>query len=430
MIPESKNMVSESKSNTLRVPGSAVRGDFPFFDDEHGPTRAFLDTAASAQKPRIVVEAMQDFLLHEYANIHRGAYDLSAQATARYDAAREKVGNFIGAPDPRTVVFTRGATEAINLVAYSLGEQLKEGDVIALSVLEHHSNIVPWQILAERKKLHLNFVGIDKHANLNMEELRSLLETNPPALLAITGLSNAFGTVTPLKEIIAMAHKQGVKVLVDAAQLIVHTSIDVKELDVDFLVFSGHKLYGPTGIGALYAKYEHLESLPPFQGGGDMISQVSTEGSSWALPPQKFEAGTPAIAEAIGLGAAIDFMKSFRFEDLHEHERRVFEYGYSSLEKEEGVTLYGPVTGKSADSVMYQASILPFTVEGAHPHDVASIADTLGVQIRAGHHCAMPAIKALGLQSTCRASLGLYSETSDIDMLIESIRHARKIFSG
>jgi cysteine desulfurase/selenocysteine lyase len=386
---------------------------------------AYLDTAASSQKPAVVIDRISRYLSHEHANIHRGAYALSARATESYEAVREKIAAFLNAPSPRCIVYTRGTTEAINLVAYSYGELIKPGESVLVSVLEHHSNIVPWQLLAKRRGVKLEFFDIHPDASLNLEDFEAKLKALRPRLVSVTQLSNAFGSVTPLNQIIALAKAHGCKVLVDAAQSISHMPIDVQNLGADFLAFSGHKLYGPTGVGALYAREELLDEMPPFQGGGDMIRRVTVEGSEWADYPQKFEAGTPAIAEVIGLGAAIDFVMKVGLSAISKHEERLFEIAWKRMNGEAGVKTFGPATTGGA-----QASIIPFSVEGVHPHDMATIADTLNVQMRAGHHCAMPALKRLGLQATARVSFGAYSVEQDIDALIEAIRTARKIFAG
>lgn len=402
-------------------PGAEARAHFPIFEDRK---LAYLDTAASSQKPRSVIERMSEYLSREHANIHRGAYRLSAESTERYELARRRVAAFLRAPSPECVVFTRGTTEAINLVARSCERWFEPGDTILLSLLEHHSNIVPWQLLAERRGLKLEFVEISDHAVLDLQDLASKLESRRPKLVALTALSNAFGSITPLGECVRLARSHGARILVDAAQAAPHSRIDVAALDLDFLAFSGHKLYGPTGIGALYAKLEHLQRMEPFHGGGDMIRSVDVTGSTWAEPPQKFEAGTPAIAEAIALGSAIDFVEGVGLEKIAAHEHALFEKAKALLQAEPGVTIYGPCRAG-----VEQASILAFNVEGVHPHDLATVGDTHGVCFRAGHHCAMPALKRLGLQSTARVSFGVYSLEEEIAPLLETIRKARKLFA-
>ena len=403
-------------------PGANIRAEFPIFAARAGERPlAYLDTAASSQKPEPVLQALDDFMRSGYANIHRGTYDLSTTATAEYEAAREKIAKFIGAASSQNIVFTRGTTEAINLVASSFAKYFKPGDSILITTLEHHSNIVPWQILSERLGVELHFVQITAEAQINMDDFYEKLSRVRPRLVASSFVSNAFGTVSPVKEIIAAAHEAGAKVLLDAAQAVPHQKVDVTELDVDFLAFSGHKMYGPTGIGALYAKTDLLDFMDPYQGGGDMIETVSIHGTTYADGPQKFEAGTPAIAEAIALGATIDFIESVGIEKIATYEAELFTKAFEMLSKEEGVTCYGPATIGAP-----QAAAIAFNVEGAHSHDIATFADQFNVQIRAGHHCAMPALEALGLSATARMSLGMYSTEADIEQLLEAIRFTRK----
>jgi cysteine desulfurase/selenocysteine lyase len=403
--------------------GEKIRDRFPIFKSVPGHL-AFLDSAASSQKPAVVIDRITHYLSVEHANIHRGAYRLSAYATEAYENARKKVASFLGAADERSIVFGKNATEAINLVAFSWGEKLNPGDRILLTTLEHHSNIVPWQLLAARKGLKIDFAAINPDATLNIEDFREKLIAGKPKIVSVIAQSNSFGALTPIEEIIAMAHGVGAKILVDATQYVVHAPVNVKDLDVDFLVFTGHKLYGPTGVGVLYGKPELFEQMGPFLGGGDMIEQVTVNGSTWAEIPRRFEAGTPAIAEVIGLKTAIDFVEEIGISNIAAHEQKVYEYGIEQLQRESGVELYGPYKTPGA-----QRSIIPFNVKGVHPHDLGTVLDSVNVQIRAGHHCAMPALKALGLQSTARASLAVYSDTQDIDALCHGIREARKIFS-
>jgi cysteine desulfurase / selenocysteine lyase len=398
-----------------------IRRDFPLFVAR--PGLAYLDSAASSQKPQCVIDRLTHFLSFEHANIHRGAYALSADATERYEEAREAVARFLGAANKDSIIFTRGTTESINLVAHSLERWFQPGDSILLTLLEHHSNIVPWQLLAERRGLHIEFADITADAALDREDFLRKLSTLRPKLVAFTAHSNAFGTILPVDELIAEARAVGAKVLIDAAQAAVHGAIRVEALGADFLAFSGHKVYGPTGIGALYVEPGMYDLMNPFLGGGDMIETVTTEGSTWAQPPQRFEAGTPAIAEAIALGTAVQYVGGIGIERVATHERELFSRAYERLRSEPGVTVYGPVTSGGA-----QASILAFTVDSVHPHDFASIADAEGVQVRAGNHCAMPALRRLGLSSTVRASLGMYSRDQDIDLLIDAIRRSRSLF--
>lgn len=412
--------------NTLPslCPGAEARREFPIFLRDWKGRLCYLDTAASSQKPRCVINRVSCFYADEHSNVHRGAYALSAQATERYEEARAIVASFIRAKRPEEVVFTRGTTESINLVAHGCEHMLREGDSILLTVLEHHSNIVPWQLLAERKKLKILFADVTDDGALNMDDMRHKIAQHRPTIVACTQLSNALGTVVPIKEVIAHAHQFGAKVLVDAAQSVVHAALDVADLDADFAAFSGHKIYGPTGIGVLYAKHEHLESMQPFMGGGDMIREVTTSGSTWAPPPAKFEAGTPPIAQALGLGTAIEFVASMGAERIRAHERSVFEAAFEMLSREAGVTVYGPATRGGP-----QESIVSFNVAGVHSHDLATIADSFNVQIRAGHHCAMPLLSRLGIGSSARVSFGVYSTLEDLPPLIEAVRYARKLFS-
>ncbi len=411
-----------SKVNQAKELGRALRGEFPVFRPEERH-RAYLDTAASSQKPRCVIERLSTYLSFEHANIHRGAYALSAHATELYDQARGKVGNFLGAKNPRSIIFTRGTTESINLVAHAFERFFAAGDTILLSLLEHHSNIVPWQLLAQRKGLQLAFVDVLPSGELNRDDLSKKLKTLKPKLLAITHISNALGTVVPVAEIIAEAHEQGCKVLVDAAQSVAHYNLRVEELDADFLAFSGHKLYGPTGIGVLYGKLKLLSEMDPFLGGGDMIRSVAVTGSTWAEPPERFEAGTPPIAEAIALGTAIDFISELGLGRIKEHEDVLTQQAFERLSHEPGVTLYGPMTvGRD------QASIISFNVKGVHAHDFSTVADSFNVQLRAGHHCAMPLLQHLKIGTSARISFGVYSCKEDIDPLLDAIRHAQKMF--
>lgn len=410
--------------------GKAIRCQFPFFDpstlalpSRHGKQSAYLDSAATCQKPRSVIDALVHFLSHENANIHRGAYALSGEATDRYEAARADVAAFLRASSPATVVFTRGTTDSINLVAGALGPKISRGDVLLLTLLEHHSNIVPWQLMAQHRGARVEFVGIDEHGNLDLADLRCKVDQLHPKVLAVTQVSNALGSVVPLQDVCTIAKAAGCLVVVDAAQSVAHMPIDVAELNCDFLAFSGHKIYGPTGIGVLYGREDLLAELEPVQGGGGMIATVSTTGSTWAESPQRFEAGTPPIAEALALATGLKFLSSIGFAALHDHEERLFSYAMRKLSTEKSVTIYGPAVAGGA-----QRSIISFSLQGIHPHDFSTIADSFGVQLRAGHHCAMPLLHRLGLQSTVRLSLAMYSCEEDIDMLCEAIRFACRKF--
>lgn len=404
--------------------GAAIRGLFPLWGSAERRTPAFLDSAASSQKPSVVIDRISRYLGHEHANIHRGAYKLSSHATELYEAARKITARFINAASSSEIIFTRGTTEAINLAAYSLGESIKPGDFILLTLLEHHSNIVPWQIMAERKQAKIVFADLEPDGSLNLDSFYSLLKKHRPKVAAMTQTANAIGALPPVKEMAAAAHKEGAIVLVDAAQSAPHSIVDVQDIGADLLAFSGHKVYGPTGIGVLYGRRELLDVMPPFMGGGDMIETVSTSGSTWAKVPQKFEAGTPPIAEAIGLGAALEFMMDIGRERIAQHEHALLKKSFEMLSSEPGVTIYGPIAAGKP-----HGALLTFNVNGVHPHDLATIADSVGAQIRSGHHCAQTLLNRLGLNSTARLSFGVYSDNSDLEILIESVRRAKKIFA-
>lgn len=402
--------------------GDALRPYFPIFSNQT-QRFSYLDTAASSQKPQDVIDRISNYLAYEHANVRRGAYSLSSQASQNMDEARSKIAHFIGAASAKEVIFTRGTTESINLLAHALEEWFTPGDVVLLTVLEHHSNIVPWQMLAKRRGLTLQFVDCDQHAQLDMADLEAKLERYRPKLLGITHVANSFGSVTALDQVLDLAHAVGALVFVDAAQSVAHKRLQVAQRGIDFLAFSGHKLYGPTGIGALFVRTEHYPKMQPFMGGGDMIAQVALAESSWAEPPQKFEAGTPSIAEAIAFGTAIDFVEQVGIETIAKHESALFAEALDRLRSENGVTVYGPALIDGA-----QESIIAFNLAGVHPHDLASIADSRNVQFRAGHHCAMPALHRLGLPATVRVSFGMYSDRGDIEALLAAIAEGRKIF--
>lgn len=405
------------------TPGAAARVYFPFFME--GPGGAYLDSAATSQKPAEVLDTLRHVLVHTNANVHRGAYRLSAVASERYDEARRIIASYIGAVSERSIVFVRGATEAINTVAYGLESLFKQGDVILLTLLEHHSNIVPWQILAKRRGLRVEFVDITSDGRLDVADFERKVSVLRPKLVGVTQLANSLGTVTPLEELVSLAQSYGAIVLVDGAQGAAHLGVDVKSLGCDFYVFSGHKIYGPTGIGVLYGKQERLAEMQPFQGGGDMISYVSVDGSGWAEVPQRFEAGTPAFPEAIALGSAIQFLQRFNRGDVRRHEQSLVHEALEMLRDEPGVTLYGPATTGGE-----QAAVVSFGIDCVHPHDFATIADTHNLQIRAGNHCAMPTLRRLGLQATVRMSFGIYSCTQDLAAVRSAIREARAMFGS
>ncbi|MCF6215195.1 MAG: cysteine desulfurase [Emcibacter sp.] len=399
-----------------------IRKDFPIFSQKiYGKPLTFLDSGASAQKPRQVLKAIQKCYAEEYANIHRGVYYLSQVGTQKYEDSRVKIQKFINAASPNEIIFVRGATEAINLVAQSWGRKfLTKGDEVVLSRMEHHSNIVPWQMLRDEKNIVITVAPIDDKANFLFDEFEAML-SEKVKLVAITHISNALGTITPIKEIIRAAHKVGAKVLVDGCQAVPHMRVDMQELDADFYVFSGHKLYGPTGVGVLYAKEELLNAMPPYQGGGDMIRSVTFEKTVYNDLPHKFEAGTPHIAGGIGFGAAIDYVESLGFENIGPHEDGLLEYALDKIQTVKGLRLIS-----RADSM---AGILSFTMDLAHPHDIGTILDQDGIAIRTGHHCAQPVMDFFDIPSTARMSLGLYNTEEDIDRLVAGLHKVNRIFS-
>ena len=419
------NVPSESRgSKAVSRPFDveAVRADFPILSRTvHGKPLVFLDSAASAQKPRAVMDAERTCYETEYANIHRGVYYLSQRATENFEAAREKVRALLGAAEAREIIFVRNATEAINLVAQTFGRsRFEAGDEIVLSHIEHHSNIVPWQMLRDEKRIELKVVPVDDAGELMLDAYEALLGPRT-RMIAITHMSNAIGTITPIREIIRLAHARGIPVLVDGCQAVPHLAVDVQELDCDFYVFSGHKLYGPSGIGVLYGKAEHLEAMPPYQGGGEMIISVTFEETRFAALPHKFEAGTPHIAGAIGLGAAIDYLRQFDFAEIEAHEQDLLRYATAALSEINSARIIGTATNKG--------SILSFALEGIHPHDVGTIVDHEGVAVRAGHHCAQPAMDRFGVPATVRASFGIYNTRADADALVASVRRVLEIFT-
>lgn len=400
-----------------------IRADFPILATETRPgvPLVYLDSTASSQKPLAVIEAMDWYYRHDNANVHRGIHRLSEVATIAYEGAREKVQRFVNAAASAEIIYVRNATEAINLVAYSWGRtNLKPGDEILSTVMEHHANIVPWQILAEMTGATLRFLPFTPEGRLDVSQLDSYL-TERTKLFAFTAMSNVFGTVNPTKDLVAAAHRVGALALVDAAQSVPHLSVDVQDLDCDFLVFSGHKMCGPTGIGILYGKQSLLETMPPFMGGGDMIRRVRLEGSTWADLPHKFEAGTPAIAEAIGLGAAVDYLNGVGMDTIHAYEQFLTHYALEALSEIPGLTLYGPPASE-------KGGVATFTLQGVHPHDIAELLDRDGVAVRAGHHCAMPLHHHLNVSATARASFYLYSTIQEIDQLVASLHKVRQLF--
>ncbi|HIC96131.1 TPA: cysteine desulfurase [Candidatus Bipolaricaulota bacterium] len=404
----------------------AIRSDFPIFSRRiGGKPLIYLDSAATSQKPRRVLKAVQEFYERRNANIHRAVHTLSHEATLAYEEAHRKVAEFIGAGGPEEIVFTRNATEALNLVAYSWGLwELREGDEVLLTVMEHHSNLVPWQALRRLKGIKLNFLDVDDRGRLKLEELPGLLSKRTK-LVGCIYASNVLGTVNPVGEIVEEAHRVGALVLVDGAQAVPHLPVDVKELDCDFLVASGHKMLGPSGTGFLYGKRELLEEMEPFLYGGDMIETVTLEGATWNKLPWKFEAGTANISGGIGLGAAVDYLRELGMDRVYRHERRLLEYAWERLSRLEGLELYGPAPDE-ADRL----GIVTFNLEGIHPHDVAMVLDSEGIAIRSGHHCAQPLMARLGMEFAARASFYIYNTEEEIERLAAALLETRKIFRG
>ena len=400
----------------------AVRKDFPILSREvGGKPLVYLDSAATSQKPQVVIDALVDYYTGMNANIHRGVHTLSQEATEAYEGARTKVRHFINAAEEPEIVFTRGTTEGINLVAQTLGVQrVGSGSEIIISNMEHHSNVVPWQILCEQRGARLRVVPINEDGELLMDEYEQLLGPQT-ALVSITHISNALGTINPVKDIVAMAHSHGVPVLLDGAQAAPHTPVDVRDLDCDFYAFSGHKLFGPTGIGVLYGKREWLESMPPYQGGGEQIKSVTYEKTIYNDLPYKFEAGTPHIAGVIGLGAAIDYVNGIGMERAAAYEHELLEYGTEQLQAIEGLRLLGTARQKAA--------VLSFLLDNIHPHDIGTVLDTQGIAIRTGHHCAQPLMQRFQIPATARASFAFYNTKAEIDALVEGIHRTFEVFS-
>ncbi len=411
-------------SDNLKSPW---RDDFPVLKTlAHGnKPLVFLDSAASAQKPQVVIDAMNDVLTGGYSNIHRGLYEISQNLTQKFEDTRKKVAGFINAPSEKNIVFTRNATEGINLVAQSWARSnLVAGDEIIITEMEHHANIVPWQILSEQIGVVIKIIPLRKDGTLDLDELPQIL-SDKTKLVSFVEISNALGTINPVADIIKMVREfnADIKILVDGSQGIVHRHVNVEQMDADFYVFTGHKLYAPTGIGVLYGKYNLLESMPPYQGGGDMIESVSFKtGTVYRAAPYKFEAGTPAIVEVIGLGAAIDYLVGISMDKIIEYERNLLEYAMSEIVKVKGLTLHGP------KDLSKKAGILSFTMDCVHSSDIGMILDQCGVALRTGHHCAMPAMEALGVSSTARASLAMYSDKEDIDALINGLHKVQDLF--
>jgi cysteine desulfurase / selenocysteine lyase len=399
----------------------AIRAEFPILSQQvYGKPLVYLDNAASAQKPRAVIDAMVQCMETGYANVHRGLHFMANAATEGFEGARESARQFLNADSVDEIVFTKSATEAYNLVADSFGRiAIGEGDEIILSIMEHHSNIVPWHFLRERKGAVIKWAPVDDEGNFLVEEFEKLFSPRTK-MVAITHMSNVLGTVTPMKEIIRIAHGHGVPVLVDGAQGAVHLTVDVRDLDADFYVFTGHKVYGPTGIGVLYGKREFLAKMPPYQGGGEMIIEVRRDAITYNQPPHRYEAGTPPIVEAIGLGAALRFMMQLGRENIQAHEAALSAYAHERLGRMNSIRIIGRAQGKGA--------ILAFEMKGAHAHDVATVIDRQGVAVRAGTHCAMPLLERFGTTSTCRASFGLYNTFEEVDKLAEALQKAEALF--
>ena len=401
-----------------------IKQDFPIFNQKiNDETLVYLDNAATSQIPKFVEEKVRDFNEKERANVHRGVHTLGLRATNQYESSRQKVANFIGANNAKEVIFTSGCTDSLNLVAASFGEQnIQAGDEILVSIMEHHSNLLPWQQLAKRKQAKLNFIEINSDGLLDIENLKSKISSKTK-IVALTHVSNVLGTINPIKELTDLAHEKGAIVVVDGAQAVGHFPIDVAELNVDFYAFSGHKMFAPTGIGVLYGKKDLLDKMLPYRLGGEMIANVTREGATWAEVPYKFEAGTPNIAGAIGLGAAIDYLQSLDFELIQKHEQELTSYALEKLKNVSGLTIYGPQKSNG------RIGVISFNLKNIHPHDLATALDLNGIEVRAGHHCAQPLMASLDTESTVRASLSIYNNKDDIDKLVSSLHEAKEFFS-
>ncbi len=408
----------------MKLNVNEIRKDFPILERETRPGihLTYLDSTATSQKPLAVIQAMDDFYRHSNANIHRGVHTLAEESTALYENARERIAKFINAASARQIIYTRNTTESINLVAYSWARaNLKQGDLVILTEMEHHSNLVPWHMLQAERGIELEFIPVTEDGLLDLETYKALLDRRPK-LVSFTHMSNVLGTINPAAEIIRMAHEAGAIALVDGAQSVPHLNVDVQSLDADFYAFSAHKMCGPTGIGALYGKAALLEAMPPFLGGGDMIKEVKLRSFRANTLPHKFEAGTPAIAEAVGFGAAVDYLTKIGMDAIAAHEHEITEYALERLEEIPGVKLFGP----SADK---KGGVAAFTLEGIHPHDVAQILDKDGIAVRAGHHCAQPLHEKFGIPATSRASFYLYNTKDEVDLLVNGIYKVKEMFS-
>jgi cysteine desulfurase/selenocysteine lyase len=415
------SVASPKESGTAPLDVAALRRDFPALDQKvHGKPLVYLDNAATSQTPLAVIDAMRKFYLEDCANVHRGVHELSQRATDNYDGARAAVQKFIGAAEPEEIIYTRGTTDALNLVAHSYGRtHVQAGDEVIISTLEHHSNIVPWQILCDERGATLRVIPINDAGELLMDDYAGLL-SDKTRIVAVNHVSNALGTVNPVRQISAMAHERGIPVLLDGAQSVPHMKVDVRELDCDFYAFSGHKMFGPTGIGILYGKRELLEKMPPYQSGGDMIKSVTFEKTTYNDLPYKFEAGTPNIADAIGLGAAVEYLNQIGMDRIAAYEKHLLDYATEAISAVDGIRLIGTAREK--------ASVLSFIVDGVHPHDIGTILDREGVAVRAGHHCAQPVMDRFGVPATTRASLAFYNTEEEVDALVAAVGKVKELF--
>ncbi|HIF09997.1 MAG TPA: cysteine desulfurase [Sneathiellales bacterium] len=420
-IAELTTEIAPGDNSTAAYDIAKIRADFPILSREvYGKPLVYLDNGASAQKPRQVIDAMKDVFESYYSNVNRGVHWTSQRSTEAFEAGRKTVAEFLNAPSENEVIFTRGATESINLVAHSWGRMnLKAGDEVIISHMEHHANIVPWQMLRQEIGIDLKVVPIDDDGNFMFDEFEKLL-SKKAKLVSVTHVSNALGSVVPVKAVIERAHAVGALVLLDGCQAIQHTAVDVQALDVDFYVFSGHKLYGPTGIGVLWGREDLLNSMPPYQTGGDMIASVTFEKTTFKNAPHRFEAGTPAIAEAVGLGAAIDYVQAIGLDNIAAHEHGMLQYATERLLSVEGLKIFGTAKEKTA--------IISFNLDGVHPHDLGTFVDRAGVAVRVGHHCAQPVMDRYGVAATARASFGLYNTRGEVDVLVDALEETRKFF--
>jgi cysteine desulfurase/selenocysteine lyase len=425
-MAESAERAAGGRMNDVATSGAydvnRIRADFPILATQvYGKPLVYLDNAASAQKPTAVLDRIQQAYTTQYANVHRGLHYLANEATEAYEGAREKVAAFLNASRKEEIIFTRNATEAINLVAYTFGrDRIKPGDEIILSIMEHHSNIVPWHFLRERQGAVIKWAPVDDEGHFLIDEFEKLIGPRTK-MVAITHMSNMLGTLVPVKEVSRIAHAHGVPVLIDGAQAAVHCDVDVRDIDCDFYAFTGHKLYGPTGIGVLYGKYDHLAAMPPFNGGGEMIREVFQDRITYGDPPHKFEAGTPSIVQAIGLGAALDYVASVGKARIRNHETGLTRYAQDRLREINSLRIFGTTKDKGP--------IVSFEIKGAHPHDVATIIDRSGVAIRAGTHCVMPLLTRFGLTASCRASFAMYNTRDEVDLLAQALIKAQDIFA-